>query len=160
MSELDVTLTAVLADRYAANLARVRELAAPLTEKQFWTKPFPYGNSFGHLVLHLTGNLNYYIGAQIANTGYVRDRDREFTEPNPPSKEEALKRLGDAVAVAIEAVHAQSAADWSKPYSAMNTKCDNRLDMVLQCAAHMQHHLGQMIYICREWQRQQGATSE
>jgi hypothetical protein len=48
-------------------------------------------------VLHLTGNLNYYIGAQIANTGYVRDRPREFNEPAPPSKEEALKRFDEAV---------------------------------------------------------------
>jgi hypothetical protein len=160
MPELDATLGAVLASRFDSNLARVCELGSPLGEKQFWVKPYPYGNSFGHLVLHLTGNLNYYIGAQIANTGYVRDRDREFTDPNPPSKEEALKRLGDAVAVAIKVVHAQSAADWSKPYAAVNTNCANRLDMVLQCAAHMQHHIGQMIYLCREWQRRQGATSE
>ena len=114
MPELDATLTAVLADRYFANLARVRELSAPLTEEQFWTKPFSYGNSFGHLVLHLTGNLNYYIGAQIANTGYVRDRAREFTEPNPPSKEEALKRLDHAVAMVIQTIRAQSPEDWSK----------------------------------------------
>src|SRR5215468_6247460 len=120
MSELDVTLTAVLADRYAANLARVRELAAPLTEKQFWTKPYPYGNSFGHLVLHVTGNLSYYIGAQIANTGYIRDRDREFNEPNPPSNDDALKHLSAAVAMVIETIHSQSENDWSKPYSAVN----------------------------------------
>ncbi|HKV79870.1 MAG TPA: DinB family protein, partial [Candidatus Sulfotelmatobacter sp.] len=108
MPELDATLATTLADRYFANLARVRELAAPLAETQFWTKPFPYGNSFGHLVLHLTGNLNYYIGTQIANTGYVRDRAREFTEPNPPSKEEALKRLDQAVAMVIQTIRAQS----------------------------------------------------
>jgi hypothetical protein len=154
MPELDATLASVLAARFDANLARVFELGSALSEKQLWTKPYPYGNSFGHLVLHLTGNLNYYIGAQIANTGYVRDRNREFTEPSPPSREEALKRLGDAVAVAVEVVRAQSPADWSKGYSAVNTNCTNRLDMVLQCAAHMQHHIGQMIYICHEWQRQ------
>ena len=91
MSDLHSTLASVLANRYAANAARVRELAAPLGEPQFWQKPFPFGNSFGHLVLHLTGNLNYYIGAQIANTGYVRDRPREFNDPNPPSKQEALQ---------------------------------------------------------------------
>jgi DinB superfamily len=154
MPELDATLTAVLADRYFANLARVRELAAPLTEKQLWTKPFPYGNSFGHLVLHLTGNLNYYIGAQIANTGYVRDRAREFAEPNPPSKEEALKRLDHAVAMVIQTIRAQSPEDWSKSYSGVGTNCSNRLDMTVQCAAHIQHHIGQMIYLGYEWQRQ------
>ena len=154
MSELDVTLTAVLADRYAANLARVRELAAPLTEKQFWTKPFPYGNSFGHLVLHLTGNLNYYIGAQIENAGYVRDRDREFTEPNPPSKEKALERLDDAVVMVIKSVRSHLPADWTKSYSGVGTNASTHLDIVIQCAAHMQHHIGQMIYIGNEWQRQ------
>ena len=66
MTDLNSTLSGVLAGRFYSNLTRVRELAAPLTQKQFWTKPYPYGNSFGHLVLHLTGNLNYYIGAQIA----------------------------------------------------------------------------------------------
>ena len=154
MPELNATLTAVLADRYFANLARVRELAAPLTEKQFWTNPFSYGNSFGHLVLHLTGNLNYYIGAQIANTGYVRDRAREFTDPNPPSKEEALKRLDHAVAMVIQTIRAQSPEDWSRPYSGVGTNCGNRLDMTVQCAAHMQHHIGQMIYLGYEWKRQ------
>ena len=159
MTELNATLASTLASRFHANLARVRELGLPLSERQFWAKPYPYGNSFGHLVLHLTGNLSYYIGAEIAKTGYIRDREREFTEPNPPSKEEALKRLGDAVAVVIETVDAQSPADWAEAYSAMNTNCSNRLDMVLQCMAHMQHHIGQMIYVSKEWQRQGEATS-
>jgi hypothetical protein len=154
MAELDAALVTVLADRYASNLARVCELAGPLTEKQFWTKPFSYGNSFGHLVLHLTGNLSYYIGAQIAKMGYVRDRAREFTEPNPPSKKEALKRLNDAVEMVIKTIRTQSSGDWAKPYSAVGTNCSNRLDMVVQCAAHMQHHIGQMIFLGYEWQRQ------
>jgi len=157
MSELDVTLIAVLADRYAANLARLRELATPLSEHQFWTKPLVYGNSFGHLVLHLTGNLNYYIGAQIAHTGYVRDRDREFSEPHPPSKEAALERLDAAVVMVIKSVRGHLPADWTKPYSGVGSNCTTHLDIVIQCAAHMQHHIGQMIYIVNEWQRQKPA---
>jgi hypothetical protein len=101
MSDLHSTLSSVLTTRYSANAARIHELAAPLTNAQFWRKPFTYGNSFGHLVLHLTGNLNYYIGAQIAQTGYIRDRPREFNDPNPPSKEEALKRFDHAVDMAL-----------------------------------------------------------
>lgn len=151
MAELEAQLASVLADRYAANLARVRELALPLTHEQFWQKPFLYGNSFGHLVLHLTGNLNYYIGAQIAQTGYVRDRPREFNDPNPPAKQIALGRLDEAVALAIKTVRSQSTGDWSKAYTAVNTNCGNRLEMVLQCEAHMQHHLGQMIYLVNAW---------
>jgi uncharacterized damage-inducible protein DinB len=151
--DLHSTLSEVLSNRYSANLARIHELAQPLSEHQFWSKPFPYGNSFGHLVLHLTGNLNYYIGAQIANTGYVRHRDLEFTDTTPRDKTAALKRLEDAIQMVTETVHSQSADDWAQPYSAANTNCSNHLDIVLQCAAHMQHHIGQMIYICYEWLR-------
>jgi uncharacterized damage-inducible protein DinB len=150
MPRLDGTLATVLADRYAANAARVHELSAPLTDAQFWRKPFRYGNSFGHLVLHLTGNLNYYIGAQITKTGYVRDRPREFNEPNPPSKDEALKRFDDAVGMVQQTIRTQSAQDWSTEYSGAGTDATTRLAMILQCAAHMQHHIGQMIYLVYE----------
>ncbi|HEY6339770.1 MAG TPA: DinB family protein [Candidatus Sulfotelmatobacter sp.] len=154
MSDLHSTLSSVLADRYTTNAARVHELATPLTNTQFWLKPFLFGNSFGHLVLHLSGNLNYYIGAQIAKTGYVRDRPREFNDPNPPSKEEALHRFDDAVAMVQQTIRAQSAEDWSADYSGIGATARNRLDMILQCAAHMQHHIGQMIYLGYELQKQ------
>ncbi len=153
MAEIDQTLSSVLVDRYGTNAARIHELAVPLSESQFWQKPFPYGNSFGHLVLHLTGNLNYYVGAQIAKTGYVRDRPREFNDPNPPSKEEALKRFDEAIAMVQQTVRAQSPEDWSAGYSGVGANAKNRLDMVVQCAAHVQHHIGQMIYLVYEWQR-------
>jgi hypothetical protein len=154
MSNLHSTLLSVLTDRYTANAARVHDLAAPLTNTQFWQKPFAYGNSFGHIVLHLTGNLNYYIGAQIAKTGYVRDRPREFNDPNPPPKAEALKLFDEAVGMVLQTILAQSPEDWSTDYSGIGTDASNRLAMVLQCAAHMQHHIGQMIYLGYELRRQ------
>ena len=116
MGDFHSALAAVLTDHYTKNATRVRELAAPFSNAQFWQKPFPFGNSFGHLVLHLTGNLNYYIGAQIAQTGYVRDRPREFTDPNPPFKDEALKRFDDTVAMVLETIRRQSPDDWSAGY--------------------------------------------
>jgi uncharacterized damage-inducible protein DinB len=158
MSTLDETLTSVLTGRYAQNAARVQELAAPLTNAQFWQKPFPYGNSFGHLVLHLTGNLHYYIGAQLAETGYVRDRPREFNDPNPPSKEKTLQRFDHAVAMVLQTIRAQSSDDWSAQYSGVGTNAQTRLDMIMQCASHIQHHIGQMIYLNYEFQQQAGAS--
>lgn len=158
MSDLRTTLSSALTTHFARNVARIHELAAPLSEEQFWQKPFPFGNSFGHLVLHLAGNLNYYIGAQIAQTGYERDRPREFNDPNPPSKEEALKRLADAVAMVLTTIQAQSDEDWGKSYSAAGFNAASRLDMVVQCTSHMQHHIGQMIYLGYEWKRMSSAT--
>jgi hypothetical protein len=126
----------------------VRELAEPLTDAQFWTKPFAFGNSFGHLVLHLTGNLNYYIGAEIAGTGYVRDRDREFTEAARPAKAEVMKRFNDSVAMVARAARAQSEEDWGKSYAAMREEdAANRFNIFLRCATHLHLHVGQMIYL-------------
>ena len=157
MAELHGTLVYVLANRYVTNAARVRALAEPISDVQFWEQPFPYGNSFGHLVLHLTGNLNYYIGAQIARTGYVRDRPREFNDPNPPAKDEALKRFDEAVAMVVRTIGAQSSQDWSAEYSGTGTDAKTRLDMIMQCAAHIQHHIGQMIYLGYDLQREKKA---
>src|SRR5262249_26816070 len=76
----------------------VKALVEPLSAKELWTKPLVPGNSIGHLVLHLTGNLNHFAGAQLGKTGFVRDREREFSEANPPTKNETLANLDAAVA--------------------------------------------------------------
>ena len=69
------------------------ELAEALGEEQFWRRPFRFGNSFEHVVLHLTGNRNFHVGAEIAGTGYAGGWEREFTEESPPSKQEVMKRF-------------------------------------------------------------------
>lgn len=133
---------------------RTRALAAEVSEEQFWTRPYPYGNSFGHLVLHITGNLNHYIGAHIAQTGYVRDREREFTDSHPPAREEALQRLDEAVAMVVATIEKQTAEDWSREYSAVGVDDKDRFSIILRCAAHFHHHIGQMIYLQKEYARQ------
>ncbi len=154
MNHLPSTLSSVLRVEFTKNASRIHDLAASLTNAQFWAKPLPFGNSIGHLVLHLTGNLNYYIGTQIANTGYVRERPREFSDPTPPTEEEALKKFEEAIAMVVDTVQAQSADDWSAEYSGMGVDARNRLEIVMQCVAHMQHHIGQMIYLKYELERQ------
>jgi hypothetical protein len=52
-------------------------------------KTLPLRKQLWSPVLHLTGNLNYYIGAQIAKTD-MSGPSAEFNDPNPPSKEEAF----------------------------------------------------------------------
>jgi uncharacterized damage-inducible protein DinB len=147
MAELNATLTSALTTRYLKLAGVIREMAASLSDEQFWAKAFPFGNSFGHLVLHLTGNLNYYIGAQIAGTGYVRDRPLEFSESKRASKQEVMKKFDEAVEIVVRTIQGQSADDWSKEYSGAGADAKTRLEMVLQCATHLHHHIGQMMYL-------------
>jgi len=153
MADLNEMIASRLAARYTKLAGVVRELAAPLSDEQFWTKPFPFGNSFGHLVLHLTGNLNYYIGAQIAGTGYIRDRPREFVEAARTSKDEVLKKFGEAVEMVVRTIRSQSTEEWSAAYSAVGADAQDRFGIVLSCATHLHHHIGQMLYLGFELKR-------
>lgn len=132
---------------------RVHEQTESLSDDEFWNRPYSYGNSIAHLTLHITGNLNYYIGAQMAGTGYVRDRPREFSESVQRPKAEVLAALDEAVALVASTIRAQTADDWSKPYSAEGADAPNRFGMVLRCAEHFFHHLGQIIYLKKEHER-------
>jgi hypothetical protein len=150
-------LTATINDGFTTHYEKLRvklhNWVDLLTEGQFWRNPFPYGNDIGHLVLHLTGNLNYYIGAQIAQTGYVRERDKEFADEHPPTKAETLQKFDDAISLVATTIRKQSSDDWSAPYSGRGATSTNRFGIVLDCAAHADHHLGQIINLSRELSR-------
>src|SRR5207302_7801411 len=116
--------------------------------EDLWRRPYGYGNSIGHLMLHLIGNLQYYIGAQMAETGYVRDRDREFTEESRPAKEELLSRWDQTIDMVIATVRDQTPEDWSAEYSAERAAgVNDRFSMFMRCGGHGSQHLWQMMYL-------------
>lgn len=154
MAELNETVANGLVAYYEYVAQHLHKWVDPLTNEQFWQKPYPYGNSVGHLVLHLTGNLSYYIGTRIAETGYVRDRDREFTDTRPPHKDEALRAFDGTVAMVTGTIRKQKAGDWRKEYSAeREPEAKDRFHIYVRCAGHAYHHVGQIIYLSRELAR-------
>jgi hypothetical protein len=151
MDQLPAQLARGFAADYERCRDRVHELADSLTDSQFWTKPFSYGNSFGHLVLHVTGNLNYYIGARVAETGYVRRRDVEFTDSRRRPKAEVMGAFDAAVDMVLQTIAAQRDTDWTAPYSGVGEpEAHTRFDIFLKCAMHFYHHVGQLIYLREE----------
>jgi len=143
-----------LSSQYERVRGRVRALVEPLSTEQLWRRPYPYGNSVGHLLLHLTGNLSYYIGAEIAGTGYVRDRPKEFADPSRRPREEVLRDFDRAVDMVLATLSAQREEDWRAPYNAVGAEgVSDRLTMFVRCAAHADHHAGQMIYLCKQLAR-------
>ena len=131
MTNLSPTISNAFSYYFQDFLERVQVLSDDLSDTEFWTNPYPYGNSIGHLVLHIMGNLNYYIGAQLAATGYVRDRAREFTESAPPTKAQK-----------------QQDGDWATAYMAAGVDdVPDRFSMFLRAAVHFHHHIGHMSYV-------------
>jgi catechol 2,3-dioxygenase-like lactoylglutathione lyase family enzyme/uncharacterized damage-inducible protein DinB len=159
MADPTATIAAGFAQAFRDHRERVHRLAAELSDAQFWARPYPYGNSFGHLTLHLIGNLNFYVGRHMAGTAYVRDRDREFHDTDPPPKAEALRRLDEAIELVVDTVQRQRAEDWSAPFAAAGAEdIHDRFSMLLRVASHFHHHVGQMIYLAKEHARQAAAT--
>ena len=125
----------------------VKALAEPLSESELWTRPIEPGNSVGNLLLHLTGNLNHFVGAQLGNTGYVRDREREFSEANPPSKKETLANLDAAVATFARVVDSLTEEQLLAPHP--ETRFGPVFQALLHLVGHFAIHRGQISYIVR-----------
>jgi uncharacterized damage-inducible protein DinB len=132
----------------------IRELVEPLSEEEFRRKPTEPGNSAGHLLLHLTGNLSHFVGGQLGKTGYVRDREREFTDANMPPKAEVLSRLDDAVATFRRVVEGLTDDQLAAPHP--EARLGNVLSALVHLVAHFALHRGQISYIVRIVQGRQG----
>jgi hypothetical protein len=133
--------------RYFTHLAaRVDRAVHALPREKLWVKPYSYGNSVGHLVLHLTGNLNHYVGAKIAATGYIRDRPREFNDPANPPAELVLENFRKAIALVVETIRSLG-DDGLMATIAEELPIQTKFGLLLVCAAHLNNHIGQMSYL-------------
>jgi hypothetical protein len=133
--------------RYFGHLAtRVEQAVRSLPREKLWVKPFPFGNSVGHLVLHLTGNLNHYVGAKIAATGYVRDRPGEFSDPFEAPAEVVLARFHEAIEMVVRTIRSLDDDGLIAPI-ADEPPIRTRFGLLLVCATHLNNHIGQMSYL-------------
>jgi len=154
MSNLPETVAQDFAAYYLMVRAETHRWVDPLTTEQIWTNPHSYGNDIGHLLLHVTGNLNYYIGARVADSGYLRDRPREFAETQRKPKDEVLAAFDKAIDMVVDTIRKQRPEDWMKPYSAaLEPDALERFNIFLRCAGHAYHHVGQIINLARELQK-------
>jgi uncharacterized damage-inducible protein DinB len=125
----------------------VRTLAEPLADRDLWVKPVDPGNSVGNLILHLTGNLNHFVGAQLGGSGYVRDRDREFGETQGPARAELLAGLDAAVATFRRVVAGLTSDQLAAPHP--TARFGSVYKTLVHLVAHFAVHRGQMSYVVR-----------
>jgi uncharacterized damage-inducible protein DinB len=128
-------------ERYGAEMIDALE---GLTEEQLWSKPGAMPNSIGTLARHLTGNLNYYFGAGILDSGYVRDRDREFAETGLPLR----KVISDLRAALAAATDSLAAIDEERARLPHRTACGEKYESlayhVVRLSTHFARHRGQV----------------
>lgn len=143
-------LNQILADFYERDLRRLKEeLNLFQNEENLWKTQGSVKNSAGNLALHLIGGLNYLIGTNLAHTGYVRNRDQEFSKKGVPRKE-LIAGLEALIQIITSTLNAFTPGQMESEYPMMFDGAKNSNAYVLvQLLAHLNYHLGQVNYLRR-----------
>ncbi|MBT8220552.1 MAG: DUF1572 domain-containing protein [Bacteroidia bacterium] len=123
-----------------------KEIEAYQDEQHLWITEKNISNCAGNLCLHLIGNLNAFIGAELGNSGYVRKRDLEFSQKRV-SRLEMLLMIDDTKSVVEKSLNQLTAEDLLKdfPLQVFNEKVST-LHFLLHLSTHFNYHLGQINY--------------
>ncbi len=124
----------------------ITELNLYQNESHLWLLDKDISNTAGNLALHLVGNLNHFIGASIGNTGYVRQRDLEFSQKNIP-REDIIKSI-EATKLMIAEVLADVTVEELNQEFRHNPFEDYMTTefFLLHLLTHLSYHLGQINY--------------
>jgi uncharacterized damage-inducible protein DinB len=123
-----------------------QEIIAYNNESNLWRIEKGIANSAGNLCLHLVGNLNTYIGAELGKTGYVRDRDLEFSQKNIP-RDQLVQMIESTITVVANGLNKLKKEDLEKEYPLLVFKEKTSTGFFLiHLAVHLSYHLGQVNY--------------
>ena len=122
------------------------EITLYQSEEAIWKLGGEIKNTAGNLCLHLCGNLQHYIGANLGHTSYVRNRENEFAAKGISKAElvaevqktrqtvrETLETLKPSV---LEAEYPERIFDYPTTTAYF----------LIHLTAHLNYHLGQVNY--------------
>jgi uncharacterized damage-inducible protein DinB len=136
-------------DFFQRDLEKLKEEITLFPEDRLWLVNGEIKNSAGNLALHITGNLKHFIGAVMGDTGYIRQRDKEFSDKNV-TKEKLLQGLTESETIVTTVLSALTDEKLMQPYPVETFgKNSTTLRALIQLIAHLDYHLGQVNYLRR-----------
>ena len=122
------------------------EIESYKTESNLWVIDKGILNSAGNLCLHLIGNLNTYIGATLGQSGYVRNRELEFSLKNIP-QQALVKKIEDTILVLNKTLEVLTENDLNAEYPLVVFEDKMTTEFFLvHLTTHLTYHLGQINY--------------
>lgn len=118
-------------------------------EEDIWITPGSVKNSPGNLCLHICGSLNHFIGSVLGKSGYVREREKEFSLRNIPRKDilAIINKTSSVVTETIENLN-QDMLDKKYPLDVFGTEMSTEF-FLIHLTTHLNYHLGQINYLRR-----------
>lgn len=132
---------------YTRDLNKLKtEIESYQNEEALWKIDKNILNSGGNLCLHLVGNLNHFFGAILGNSGYVRNREEEFSLKNI-SRTELIKQVEETLNVVISTLDQLSEEDLAKNYPIEQLGYPMTTEyFLIHLFGHLSYHLGQINY--------------
>jgi hypothetical protein len=132
---------------FSRDLNRLKnEIESYQNEIAIWKIEKEIANSAGNLCLHLIGNLNTYIGSEIGETNYIRNRSFEFSAKNIP-REELIEMIEDTIIVVEESLDKLPVEKLKNEYPILVFEGKTSTEYLLvHLATHLTYHLGQINY--------------
>ena len=122
------------------------EVEAYTTEDKLWLPLEGISNCGGNLCLHLVGNLNAFIGAEIGNSGYIRHRELEFSQKDVP-KVALISQIENTILIVDSTLESLSEEDLCNEYPIVVFKEKMTTGyFLMHLATHLAYHLGQVNY--------------
>ena len=116
-------------------------------EQDIWHVDRNIANSAGNLCLHLVGNLNTFVGAELGKTGYVRNRPLEFSLKDVP-RVELISMVVATIKVVNDALEVLTEEDMARDYPQVKVVegGSSIAFMLIHLSTHLAYHLGQINY--------------
>lgn len=132
------------------DLRVVRDEVDSTPDAYLWKVLPGVSNSVGTLALHLCGNLRHFIGANLVQDGYVRDRDGEFNRKDM-AKSDLLALLDDSICAIEKALGQLDPETLDQPMPDPPPQHSGRSIrfFLIQLSCHLSRHTGQMNYLRR-----------
>lgn len=123
-----------------------KEIKLYQNETDIWCVQKGISNSAGNLCLHLIGNLNTYIGAELGKTNYIRNRALEFSLKDIPAAE-LLNKIEETITVVDKALSSLTEEMLQNEYPLLvfETKMTTEF-FLIHLTTHLTYHLGQINY--------------
>jgi uncharacterized damage-inducible protein DinB len=123
-----------------------KEMSAYANEKDLWSMAGEIPNSAGNLCLHLCGNLQHFIGAVLGNSGYIRQREAEFSTKDVPV-DELLSLIDTTMDVVSKTLDNLDSEMLAKDYPEKVFTSPMTIEyFLIHLASHLGYHLGQINY--------------
>ena len=135
---------------YDRDISRLKqEIESFKQETNLWVTTGAIKNSSGNLCLHLIGNLRTYIGKNMGNQDYVRDRDAEFNLKGV-ERQDLLQQI-DMTRAVVGSTFANLKETSLKEFhieEVLGYPMTNAF-FLIHLTAHFSYHLGQINYLRR-----------